>query len=90
MYVLDDRYSTAVAFVEGYNIALDGEPLSGFQDWVSNRILGSSCPVHWSYVVASIRVPGILDDKVGIDRIPADIEVNLIDDMIDLIEMFLG
>ncbi|MFJ9841624.1 hypothetical protein ACIRYZ_14365 [Kitasatospora sp. NPDC101155] len=90
MYLLDDRYSTVVAFLEGFNAALDGEPLSGFQEWASHRILGSSCPVHWSYIVASERVSGILDGKIGIDQIPADVEILLIDDLAGLIEAFLG
>ncbi|MFD8756719.1 hypothetical protein ACFV0O_37940 [Kitasatospora sp. NPDC059577] len=90
MYVLDDRYSTVVAFLEGFNAAHDGEPLSGFQDWVSRRILGSSSPMHWSYVVASKRMPEILDANIGIDQIPASLEILLIDDLAGLIEAFLG
>ncbi|MEU4113947.1 hypothetical protein AB0F71_05565 [Kitasatospora sp. NPDC028055] len=90
MYVLDDRYSTVVAFLEGYNVALDGVPLSGFQDWVSCQILNSSCSVHWSYIVASTRVPGILDARTGIDQISANIEIALIDDLISLVEAYLG
>ncbi|MGV9263272.1 hypothetical protein ACWDRR_01250 [Kitasatospora sp. NPDC003701] len=89
MYVLDDRFSTVVAFIEGFNSALDGEPLTGFQDWASHRILGGPSPIHWSYLVASSRVPGIIDAKTRIDQIQADIEIYLIDDLLNLIETFL-
>ncbi|MFJ9951266.1 hypothetical protein [Kitasatospora sp. NPDC091207] len=89
MYVLDDRFSTVVAFIDGFNSALDGEPLAGFQDWASRRILGGSSPIHWSYLVASSRVPEIIDAETHIDQIPADIEIYLIDDLLNLIEAFL-
>lgn len=55
MYVLDDRFSTVVAFVEGYNVAFDGVPLSGFQDYVVARLLNRQTNLHWAYVIASTK-----------------------------------
>jgi hypothetical protein len=86
MYLLDDRFSTAVAFVEGYNAAFDGVPLLGFQEYVVGRILGSESSLHWSYVIASTRVPEILDGSIRIDQIPAETESELTDTMLDLME----
>ncbi|MEV6369643.1 hypothetical protein AB0L86_22430 [Micromonospora musae] len=88
MYLLDDRYSTAVAFVEGYNAAFDGDPLSGFQDYVAARILNRKSSLHWSYVIASTKMPALLDSDARIDQIPAELEVELTDLLVDLLEEF--
>lgn len=61
MYLPDDRFSTAVAFVEGYNTALDGIPLSGFQGYVAMRVLNRESSLHWSCLIASTKVPEMLD-----------------------------
>jgi hypothetical protein len=66
MYVLDDRYESVVAFVEGFNLALDGAPLKGFDDWVALKILGEKSPRHWSSIIndsvdESDRVGSLLD-----------------------------
>ncbi|WP_316778202.1 hypothetical protein [Streptomyces sasae] len=88
MYLLDDRFSTMVAFVEGFSTAVGGSPLSGFQDWVCERILGTRSSIHWAYVIASTRVPDILDGKRPIDRIPHEVEADLADLALDLVEEF--
>lgn len=41
MFLLDDRYMTLVAFVEGCNAATDWQLLEGFGKWVSSRLLRS-------------------------------------------------
>lgn len=51
MYLMDDRYETVVAFVVGLSAALDGELLTGFGDWVSERRLGFRSPRVWWSVV---------------------------------------
>ncbi len=89
MYVLDDRFSTLVAFIDGYNTAFDGVPLNGFQEWTSQRILGGPSGVHWSYVIASARMPEIIDTKMRIDQIPSSIEIALVGDLLDLVDGFL-
>ncbi|MCM1975253.1 MULTISPECIES: hypothetical protein [unclassified Streptomyces] len=88
MYLLDDRFSTAVAFVEGFDAARDGDPLNGFQEWVCKRILGGNSPRHWAYVLASSHVPGMGDGQASIDRIPRESEAGLIEAMLDLLEEF--
>ncbi len=60
MYLLDDRFSTAVAFVEGFSAAHDENPLNGFQEWVCRRMVGGYSSRHWAYVLASAQVPGML------------------------------
>ena len=88
MYLLDDRFCTAVAFVEGFNQAQDGGPLDGFQEWVSSRILGRRAGISWAYIIASTRVPRILEGGLGIDSVPADADIELINLMLDLLEEF--
>lgn len=88
MYLLDDRLSTAVAFVEGFNAARDGDPLNGFQEWVCDRVLGGCSPRHWAYILASTQVPDMADGQISIDRIPRELEIGLIEAMLDLLEEF--
>jgi hypothetical protein len=88
MYLLDDRFATAVAFVEGYNAAFDGVPLAGFRDYVADRIVGHGSTLHRSYLIASTEVAGLLEGEMSLDRVPADCEVGLTDMLIDLLERY--
>lgn len=89
MYLPDRRYSTAVAFIEGFNMAFDGEPLRGFQGWLSSRIRGGDSSVHWSYILAATRVPGISDKGQRLDQIPSDCDEPLIDALLRLIDDYI-
>lgn len=88
MYLLDDRFATAVAFVEGYNAAFDGVPLAGFRDYVAHRVIGRGSAFHWSYLIASTKVPGLLEGEISLDRIPFDCDVGLTDMLVDLLERY--
>ncbi|MER5878468.1 hypothetical protein ABT119_21440 [Streptomyces sp. NPDC001910] len=90
MYLLDDRYSTAVSFIDGFNVALDGVPLKGFQPWLAERIRGGESSLHWAYLVASVRTPGMIEEGLTLDRIPPDQEKVLVDDLLQLIDEFLA
>lgn len=89
MYLSDDRYSTAVSFIEGFNVALDGEPLRGFQPWLASRIRGGESSIHWAYLVAAARMPQILEGNLRLDRIPPECDNLLIDDLLQLIDEFI-
>ncbi|GIE84070.1 hypothetical protein [Actinoplanes regularis] len=88
MYLLDDRFATAVAFVEGFNTALDGAPLAGFQDYVADRILGRRSSLHWSYIVGSLEFPSLLEGELGIDQIPIGSGPEVTELLVDLLEDF--
>lgn len=88
MYLLDDRYGTAVAFVCGYNSALGGVPLSGFQQYVAARTGHGESAVHWSYLIASAVVPEMLDEGAGIGRVPVEMGVRLTDMLVDFLEAY--
>lgn len=90
MYLPDGRYATAVAFIEGFNVALDGEPLRGFQSWVADRIGGRRSTTHWAYIVASTRFPGVLDGGLSLDQIPSDQDKPLTDDLVRLVDEFMN
>lgn len=88
MYLHDDRFCTAVAFVDGYNAALDGVPLAGFDEYVETRTVGRSSSLHWSYLVASTKVPEVLHEHIALGDIPAEADVPLTDTLVDLLEAF--
>lgn len=90
MYLLDDRFSTAVAFIEGFDAAQDGNPLNGFQEWVCERILGGHSGRHWAYVIASTQVPGLVDGQMSLDGIPRELEKRLVETVLDFLEEFLS
>ncbi|MEV6718625.1 hypothetical protein AB0M48_42045 [Lentzea sp. NPDC051208] len=88
IYLFDDRYGSAVGFVEGYNSAFGGVPLSGFQDYVATWVGRSSSAVHWSYLIASTSIPEFLDGTFDPNKVPAELGVLLTDKLIDLLEAF--
>ncbi|MFF4876264.1 hypothetical protein [Micromonospora sp. NPDC000668] len=88
MYLLDDRYLTAVAFVEGFNQALDRRPLNGFQEWLCRRVLGYGTGAHWSYVIDSSEVPGLPPGAVNLNDLGPETQLRLIDRMLALIGEF--
>lgn len=90
MYLPDERFATAVAFMEGFNAALDGAPLHGFQTWLAERIRGGKSGIHWAYLVASTRVPEVLEGRLRLDQIPPDQDKPLIDDLLQLVEVFMN
>jgi hypothetical protein len=56
MYVLDDRYYTLVAFIEGANCLLHPDsPLDGFEDWLGHRFIGRSSPLHWAVQITQFQ-----------------------------------
>ncbi|MEU3647480.1 hypothetical protein AB0E59_29130 [Lentzea sp. NPDC034063] len=89
MYLPDDRYGTAVAFVEGYNSALGGAPLAGFQEYVAGRTGQTGSPVWWPYLITEVVVPDILGEGGGIGQLPVELGNALTDRLLDLLEAFL-
>ena len=90
MYLLDDSFVTAVSFIEGFNAALDGEPLNGFRDWLNARSFEGRSGLHWAYIIASVRVPEVLEGGLRIDNISSDYNAPMIDDLLRLIGDFIA
>ncbi|MFI6309891.1 hypothetical protein ACIBEK_07130 [Nocardia fusca] len=86
MYVMDDRFTTAVAFVEGFNQANDGRTLSGFQSFVINQLNGGKrSSLHWSSLIAKSEFSSTLDNDVAIMDLSPEAQRALINRMIDLL-----
>ncbi|MBU2663829.1 hypothetical protein KOI35_09945 [Actinoplanes bogorensis] len=83
MYVPDDRYATAVAFVLGFDAASDGVALAGFQEYVGDRTTHRSSPVHWPFLILESKLPG-----TAIADVPPESEAELTTLMLDLLEEF--
>jgi hypothetical protein len=87
MYLRDDRYGTAVAFVSGYDAAFDGVPLEGFREYVASRTGQAGSPMVWEYLVAADVMPDVFDTGVG--EIPVELGIPLTDRLLGLLEAFL-
>ncbi|WP_433347889.1 hypothetical protein [Micromonospora sp. CA-111912] len=90
LYLLNDKYVTAVAFVEGFDQALDRRPLEGFHEWVCQRVLGRHTGMSWPYVVASVEVPEVLSGGCDLNALDSETQRRMIDRMLVLIEEFTG
>ncbi|GLY54325.1 hypothetical protein [Lentzea sp. NBRC 102530] len=86
MYLPDDRYASAVAFVVGFDQAHDGVPLAGFQEYVAARVGMTGSPLVWSYLLAGELVPDVV---VAGDRVPAELDVPLTDRLVEVLEAFV-
>jgi hypothetical protein len=90
MYLPDDRYASLVSFVEGCNAATEWRLLDGFNEWVSDRVLGRASSLHWSTVVASKLAPHMLDETHPDRAVPAGLERAVSEQLLDMIDAFLA
>jgi hypothetical protein len=90
MILPDGRYATLVAFVEGYNCAMNGAALLGFHDWVADVVLGRSCSIYWPFIIASKYMPELLDESQHGHQIPANLDSQLCSELFDLLDRFLA
>jgi len=90
MYVLSDTYLALVSFISGCDAATGGELLAGFDTWLAarSRVHGSTS-LAWPVVVAARRWEPILDRDVTIEQIPASLQGEVKEDLMDLLEQFL-
>lgn len=65
MMLLDDRYATLVAFVQGCDAATEGTLLNGFHQWVAERIVGGPSSLHWSAIVAESHGPDAAEPEIA-------------------------
>ncbi len=61
---------------------------AGFDEYVETQTVGRSSSLHWSYLVASTKVPEVLDEHIALGDIPAEADVPLTDALVDLLEAF--
>lgn len=90
MFLPEARYSVLVAYVCGLDAGSGGRMLDGFQDWVSERVLGRSVPYTWWTVVAGMHVPGTLDALSSVALLTADQDREASETLLQLLDEFLG
>lgn len=88
MFLLDDRYMTLVAFIEGCNAATNWQLLDGFDRWVAEQILGRESSFHWSRVIASKSDPGLLNEPQAGPLAP-ELEGAAAADLLSLLDDYL-
>lgn len=84
MFLLDDRFLTVVAFVQGCDSATGERLLQGFNDWVANRIGSGESSLYWSSQIAN---------KHGVESetdIPLESRAVVIEDLFKLLDEFLS
>lgn len=69
LYIQPLNYSTLVAFLTGYDMAIvsSGEPgfLSRFKEWIDKRV-GHHCSLHWSAVIRDVFAGGDSDRAMSV------------------------
>ncbi len=69
MYLPDETYAAAAAFVLGYDIACEGGVLVGFHEWLVVRLDGGS-NLHWSALVLDAAFPSARDPQRAVNASP--------------------
>src|SRR5260370_5256112 len=83
MYVLDGRFLTLVAYVDGCDAATDGALLRGFRDWLYPTRVGTSKP--------SLTWPAVLKFARGLQgELTQEEHERLIDDTFAALDEFLA
>ncbi|MBW4717970.1 hypothetical protein [Saccharothrix obliqua] len=84
MYVPDGRYHTLVAFILGYDVALEGRFLEGFKEWCLAALGVGESSLNWPALIwddVTERVAGGL---------PGDPEEEMKAEVIRLLKGFLS
>lgn len=88
MFLLDDRYMTLVAFIEGCDAAADWRLLEGFGEWVAEVLFNAETTLHWSTIVAAKIDPGLLQEAQARSLSP-EYESTASSDLLELLDRFL-
>lgn len=84
MYVLDDRYVTIVAFIQGCDSATEGRLLAGFNGWVSRRLNQYPSALTWSTQIANKH--GFATSVA----VPTENQEEVIDDLFAMLNEYLS
>ncbi|WP_437896392.1 hypothetical protein [Sorangium sp. So ce124] len=87
MYLSNVSYSTIVAFVEGYDLALCGGFLVGFREWLIVK-LDDGNNLSWSALVLSLM--GRVGERSSAEVESAEGQSAVIEFLFDTFEKFLG
>lgn len=62
MYVVPPQMGTVIAFIDGFNVASNGEPLAGFREWLVVRANGGN-NLAWGGIVQCMLRPNMRVDE---------------------------
>lgn len=90
MYLMDSRYATLAAFVEGYNQATGGSLLDGFAEWLAIEVLGEPSSLHWATLITHDRSAGLGRRGASLTDLDQEEEELLITTLMRRIDEFLA
>ncbi|MEU5869740.1 hypothetical protein ABZ815_51860 [Nonomuraea sp. NPDC047529] len=85
MFLPDDRYETMVAFVSGFDAAVDGTLLREFSGWCLDRWEHPESGFHWSALIRERALSCESDRTVNLSSDP-DASVKSL--LLDLLQQF--
>ena len=89
MYVLDGRFLTLVAYVDGCDTATGGALLRGFKDWLyATRVGSGQTSVGWPGVLEFAR--GLYEEREPLRELTNEESEQLIDDTFQALDEFLA
>lgn len=86
MFLLDDAYETLVAFLMGFDAAVDGELFCGFDPWLRDFIKEPESSLHWSSV---IRGKALRDQAATPFNHTKTVDMSAKSLLLDLLQQFL-
>jgi len=89
MYLPERRYTNLVSLIEGFDLGSGGRCLGGFQDWVANKLLGHPSGLHWCYIIASRKLPALLEGGASMASLSAEQDEAVAMDLLRILEAFL-
>ena len=91
MYLFDGRFITAVAFVTGYDQALEMRLLTGFGDWLCDRAGKPRLSnLFWSAVIGVLVFPDWFEQHRMAKDLKPEEDRQLVQYMFDRLEGFLA
>ena len=84
MYIYPVNYDTVASMIIGYNLAMRGCLLDGFQEWITIKF-GDKCQLVWDRIILLLTFP----DNPGAHCSPIPDDRLAIDKLFDLLEEFL-
>ncbi|MGN2638659.1 hypothetical protein ACTD5D_21300 [Nocardia takedensis] len=88
MYLPDDRYASAVAFIDGFDTGQAGAALMGFREFLLTKFFaGRHSPYHWGYLILASENDSLLG-AVGLGALPPELDGVLTRRMLDLLVEF--
>ena len=88
MYLPDDRFNTLVAFLDGYNMATDGQFLNEFSRSLQKRVFGYVTNYHWQAIIAAI-VLGAEPNERWRDSVDGEFDARASAELLAQLERFL-